>query len=51
MAPTKRDTHLSETGNGKETSPHIEVLRGRDDRDGHDSLPGPAGKGMARMES
>ena len=44
VAPTKRDTHLSEAGNGEDTSnncPHIEVLRGRDGRDG---LPGPAGK-------
>ena len=47
MAPTKRDTHLSETGNGEETSnnfPHIEALRGRDFRDGEDGLPGPAGR-------
>ena len=47
MAPTKRDTHLSETGNGEEASnnvPHIEVLRGRDGRDGQDGLPGPAGR-------
>ena len=47
VAPTKRDTHLSEAGNGEETSnnlPHVEVLRGRDGRDGHDGLPGPAGK-------
>ena len=47
VAPTKRDTHLSEAGNGEETSnniPHVEVLRGRDGRDGHDGLSGPAGK-------
>ncbi len=47
MAPTKRDTHLSDSGNGEDTSNnchHIEVLRGRDGRDGHDGLPGPAGK-------
>ena len=47
VAPTKRDTHLSEAGNAEETSnniPHVEVLRGRDGRDGHDGLPGPAGR-------
>ncbi len=47
MAPTKRDAHLSDSGNGEDTSnnvPHIEVLRGRDGRDGNDGLPGPAGK-------
>ena len=47
VAPTKRDTHLSETGNAEETSsniPHVEVLRGRDGRDGHDGLPGTAGR-------
>ena len=47
VAPTKRDTHLSETENAEETSnniPHVEVLRGRDGRDGHDGLPGQAGK-------
>ena len=47
VAPTKRDTHLSDSGNGEDTSnnlPHVEVLRGRDGRDGHDGLPGSAGK-------
>ena len=44
IAPTKRDTHLSEAGSSEETSnniPHVEVLRGRD---GQDGLPGPAGR-------
>ncbi len=47
MAPTKRDTHLSETGNGEETSndlPHVELLRGRDGRDGKDGRDGRDGK-------
>ena len=47
VAPTKRDTHLSETGNSEGISnniTHIEVLRGRDGRDGQDGSPGPAGR-------
>ena len=47
VAPTKRDTHLSETGNSEGISnniTHVEVLRGRDGRDGQDGSPGPAGR-------
>ena len=47
VAPTKRDTHLSETGNSEGISnnvTHFEVLRGRDGRDGQNGSPGPAGR-------